>query len=138
MSASRIDETKAFVPIRLAVLTVSDTRTRENDTSGDTLVERLTSAGHVLADRALLRDTGAHIAHSPSSNLFLGSGLFDWQAAIDSGHRVSIASDVGGGTSLSLLRTLPQREFQSGAYELLKCGLIGDRALFGRVVSLIA
>ncbi len=57
-------------------------------------------------DRALLRDTGAHIAHSPSSNLFLGSGLFDWQAAIDSGHRVSIASDVGGGTSLSLLRTL--------------------------------
>jgi molybdenum cofactor biosynthesis protein B len=56
MSASRIDETKAFVPIRIAVLTVSDTRTRENDTSGDTLVERLTSAGHVLADRALLRD----------------------------------------------------------------------------------
>ena len=57
-------------------------------------------------DRALLRETGAHIAHSPSSNLFLGSGLFDWQAAIDSGHGVSIASDVGGGTSLSLLRTL--------------------------------
>ena len=59
-------------------------------------------------DRALLRDTGAHVAHCPSSNLFLGSGLFDWQAAIDSGHRVSIASDVGGGTSLSLLRTLAE------------------------------
>ena len=57
-------------------------------------------------DRALLRETGAHIAHSPSSNLFLGSGLFDWQGAIDSGHGVSVASDVGGGTSLSLLRTL--------------------------------
>ncbi len=57
-------------------------------------------------DRALLRDTGAHIAHSPSSNLFLGSGLFDWQAAVDSGHRVSVASDVGGGTSLNMLRTL--------------------------------
>ena len=56
-------------------------------------------------DRALLRDTGAHIAHSPSSNLFLGSGLFDWQAAIDTGHGVSLASDVGGGTSLCLLRT---------------------------------
>jgi guanine deaminase len=56
-------------------------------------------------DRALLRETGAHIAHSPSSNLFLGSGLFDWQAAIDAGHRVSIASDVGGGTSLCQLRT---------------------------------
>jgi len=56
MSASRIDESKAFIPIRIAVLTVSDTRTRENDTSGDTLVERLTTAGHTLADRALLRD----------------------------------------------------------------------------------
>jgi molybdenum cofactor biosynthesis protein B len=56
MSASRIDETKPFHPIRIAVLTVSDTRTAENDTSGDTLVERLTGAGHVLADRALLRD----------------------------------------------------------------------------------
>ncbi len=59
-------------------------------------------------DRALLRETGAHIAHSPSSNLFLGSGLFDWQAARDAGHRVSIASDVGGGTSLSMLRTLAE------------------------------
>jgi molybdopterin adenylyltransferase len=56
MSASRIDETKNFVPVRIAVLTVSDTRTRENDTSGDTLVERLTAAGHTLADRALERD----------------------------------------------------------------------------------
>jgi len=57
-------------------------------------------------DRTLLRDTGAQIAHSPSSNLFLGSGLFDWAAAERAGVRVSVASDVGGGTSLSLLRTL--------------------------------
>jgi guanine deaminase len=57
-------------------------------------------------DRALLQDTGAHIAHSPTSNLFLGSGLFDWQAAIDSGHHVSVATDVGGGTSLCMLPTL--------------------------------
>ncbi len=59
-------------------------------------------------DRALLRDTGAQIAFCPSSNLFLGSGLFDWQAAIDTGHRVSMATDVGGGTSLSMLRTLAE------------------------------
>ena len=75
------------------------------------LIERAVLAHGIWLDahdRALLRDTGAHIAHSPSSNLFLGSGLFDWQAAIDSGHRVSIASDVGGGTSLSLLRTLAE------------------------------
>ena len=57
-------------------------------------------------DRALLRDSGAQIAHSPSSNLFLGSGLFDWRAAFDAGVAVSIASDVGGGTSLSMIRTM--------------------------------
>jgi molybdenum cofactor biosynthesis protein B len=62
MSASRIDETKPFHPVRIAVMTVSDTRTAENDTSGDTLVERLTGAGHVLADRALLRDDRDEIA----------------------------------------------------------------------------
>ena len=56
-------------------------------------------------DRALLRERGAQIAFCPSSNLFLGSGLFDWPAAIEAGHRVSLATDVGGGTSLSMLRT---------------------------------
>ncbi len=59
-------------------------------------------------DRALLRDSGAQIAFCPSSNLFLGSGLFDWQGAVDAGHRVSLASDVGGGTSLSMTRTLAE------------------------------
>jgi guanine deaminase len=58
------------------------------------------------ADRALLADSGAQIAHSPSSNLFLGSGLFDWQAMADAKAHVSLASDVGGGTSLSMLRTM--------------------------------
>ena len=57
-------------------------------------------------DRAALRDSGAHIAHSPSSNLFLGSGLFDWRAAVAAGAGVSLASDVGGGTSLSMVRTM--------------------------------
>jgi len=51
-----IDESREFTPVRIAILTVSDTRTLENDTSGDILVQRLQDAGHVLADRALLRD----------------------------------------------------------------------------------
>jgi guanine deaminase len=58
------------------------------------------------ADRAVLHDSGAQIAHSPSSNLFLGSGLFGWRAAEQAGAAVSLASDVGGGTSLSMLRTM--------------------------------
>ncbi|MEP7302562.1 MAG: guanine deaminase [Caldimonas sp.] len=58
------------------------------------------------ADRAALAAAGAQIAHSPSSNLFLGSGLFGWRAAEQAGVNVSLASDVGGGTSLSMLRNM--------------------------------
>jgi guanine deaminase len=60
------------------------------------------------ADRAAIRESGAQIAHSPSSNLFLGSGLFDWRAAEDAGANVSLASDVGGGTSLSMIRNMAE------------------------------
>jgi molybdenum cofactor biosynthesis protein B len=58
---SRIDETLPFHPVRIAVLTVSDTRTPETDRSGDTLAERLTGAGHVLADRGIVPDDRAGI-----------------------------------------------------------------------------
>ena len=51
-----IDETRDFLPVCIAVLTVSDTRGPANDKSGDTLVERLTTAGHTLAARAIERD----------------------------------------------------------------------------------
>ena len=57
-------------------------------------------------DRALLAARGAQIAHSPTSNLFLGSGLIDWVGLRKAGVAVSLASDVGGGTSLCLLRNL--------------------------------
>ena len=52
---------RGFVPVRIAVLTVSDTRGPAEDRSGDTLVERLTAAGHVLADRAIVRDEAGEI-----------------------------------------------------------------------------
>jgi molybdenum cofactor biosynthesis protein B len=51
-----IDEGAAFIPVRIAVLTVSDTRSLAEDRSGDTLVERLTRAGHILAARTILKD----------------------------------------------------------------------------------
>jgi molybdenum cofactor biosynthesis protein B len=53
---SRLDESRRFVPVRIAVLTVSDTRDASNDTSGDTLAARIAVAGHVVADRAIDRD----------------------------------------------------------------------------------
>ena len=51
-----IDESREFVAVNIAVLTVSDSRTLEDDKSGDILVERLTGAGHNLADRAIVTD----------------------------------------------------------------------------------
>ncbi|MDQ2091709.1 molybdenum cofactor biosynthesis protein B [Marimonas arenosa] len=53
---SRIDDSKQFIPVRIAVLTVSDTREMADDRSGDTLVARIEAAGHVLADRKIVRD----------------------------------------------------------------------------------
>jgi len=53
---SRIDESRDFIPVRIAVLTVSDSRSPEDDRSGDTLAGRLTEAGHILADRAIVTD----------------------------------------------------------------------------------
>ncbi len=65
-------------------------------------------------DRALMADKGGAAAFCPTSNLFLGSGLFDLQSMSDAGIGVGLATDVGGGTSLSLLRTM------SEAYKVLR------------------
>ncbi|UWQ50463.1 molybdenum cofactor biosynthesis protein B [Leisingera caerulea] len=59
---SRIDENIDFIPVRIAVLTVSDTRKLEDDRSGQVLVDRLGEAGHVLAARKILPDERAEIA----------------------------------------------------------------------------
>jgi len=59
---SRIDENREFIPVRIAILTVSDTRGLDDDRSGDTLVARLEEAGHTLADRQITRDDRSTIA----------------------------------------------------------------------------
>ena len=64
MAPLRIDETKPFLPVRIAVLTVSDTRDASNDKSGDTLTERIKAAGHVLAARAIVRDDVGQIVRT--------------------------------------------------------------------------
>ena len=64
-------------------------------------------------DRALMAEKGGAGAFCPTSNLFLGSGMFDLHSMVDSGIRIGLATDVGGGTSMSLLRTM------SEAYKML-------------------
>ena len=83
---STIDDSREFIPVRIAILTVSDTRGPEDDRSGDVLVARLEGAGHHLAARTILRDDRAAIA----------AQLRDWCA--DEGIDVVIST---GGTGLT-------------------------------------
>ncbi len=59
---SGIDESREFIPVRIAILTVSDTRSLADDRSGDTLAARVEAAGHVLADRQIVTDDRPEIA----------------------------------------------------------------------------
>ena len=74
------------------------------------LMRRRAMYGHCIwldeDDWRRMADTGSAIAVCPTSNLFLGSGLFDFDAAQAAGAMVSLASDVGGGTSFSMLATM--------------------------------
>lgn len=68
--------------------------------------------GHAIhlsaRERARLAETGTVAVHCPTSNLFLGSGLFDLFGLEDAGVRTAVATDIGGGTSWSMLRTLDE------------------------------
>ncbi len=78
-------------------------------------------------DRTLMAEKRGAAAFCPTSNLFLGSGLFDLQSMSDAGIRVGLATDVGGGTSLSMLQTMDE------AYKVLHLrgqSLPASRALY--------
>ncbi|WP_319544938.1 guanine deaminase [Ruegeria conchae] len=72
--------------------------------------------GHVIhledRERDRLREVDAALIHCPTSNTFIGSGLFDMNGLIREGHRVGLATDTGGGSSFSMLRTM------AAAYEI--------------------
>lgn len=78
---SRIDDTREFIPVRIAVLTVSDTRSLADDRSGDTLVARIEAAGHHLAardivtdDREIIADTLRHWIADPEVDVIVSTG----------------------------------------------------------------
>ncbi len=81
MIMNRIDEARPFIALSIAVLTVSDTRSLDDDKSGRTLAERLTEAGHRLAARAIVTDDRAEIAaqvqafaNEPSIDIVITTG----------------------------------------------------------------
>jgi len=76
--------------------------------------------GHAIhltdRERARLSEVGAALVHCPTSNAFIGSGLFDLAGLKGAGHRVGLATDIGGGSSFSMLRTM------AAAYEIAQLG----------------
>ena len=77
----RLDETRPFIPVSIAVLTVSDTRDLSTDKSGDTLVELITQSGHKVADRTIVKDDIAQIQDTvkgwianPDINVVISTG----------------------------------------------------------------
>ncbi len=90
MSGARIDETIPFQPLRIAVLTVSDTRDLHTDRSGKVLADRLESAGHILVERVVVTDDRHLIAHQLRH--WVNSGTVD--VALTTGGTGVTARDV--------------------------------------------
>jgi len=101
-----IDETKQFKPINIAILTVSDTRTPDTDTSGDILAERVTGAGHTLAARTIIKDDAdvlaAHLEQwidDPQIDAIIstgGTGLTGRDVTSEALSRIKEARDIPG------------------------------------------
>lgn len=127
-----IDDSKEFVPVRIAVLTVSDTRSLADDRSGQTLVDRIAAAGHILADRRILPDERSEIADQ----------LRAWCA--DPGVDVVIST---GGTGLTgrdvtveAHRDVYEKEIEAFAtvFTIVSMGKIGTSAVQSRATGGVA
>jgi molybdenum cofactor biosynthesis protein B len=129
---ARIDESRAFVAVNIAVLTVSDTRTAADDTSGEALAARVMAAGHRLADRAIERDDADVIERR----------LRDWIAApeidvvISSGGTGITGRDV---TPEAFERVMEKRiEGFGELFRMLSYAKIGSSTMQSRAVGAVA
>jgi len=127
-----IDETIAFVPVRIALLTVSDTRTLENDTSGDTLAKRIEEAGHVLAARTLLRDDVEKIIRQ----------LTEWidEARIDCIISTGGTGLTGRDVTVEAMKPLFDKEIDgfSALFHQISCEKIGTSTIQSRACGGVA
>ncbi len=124
-----IDETRTFRPLAIAVLTVSDTRTPETDTSGQLLADRLTAAGHTLAARALVKDEVAEIRRQVES--WIADPKID--AVITTGGTGLTGRDV----TPEALRPLFEKEIDgfSAVFHQLSYGTVGTSTMASRACA---
>jgi molybdenum cofactor biosynthesis protein B len=128
----RIDEAKRFVPVRIAVLTVSDTRTKEDDKSGDTLAERIVGAGHELMGRAIVKDEVQAIRDHVRSWI----DDSDVDVVISTGGTGLTGRDV----TVEAMRALFEKEIDgfSTIFHLVSYGTIGTSTIQSRACAGVA
>ena len=123
---------REFIPIRIAVLTVSDTRTLADDRSGDTLVARITAAGHTLAARDIVRDDRAGIA----------AKLREWTADAQIDVIISTGGTglTGRDVTVEAHRDVYEKEIDafSTLFTMISVGKIGTSAVQSRACGGVA
>jgi molybdopterin adenylyltransferase len=128
----RFDDKRDFLPVRFAVLTVSDTREASDDRSGDTLAERIEGAGHQLAARALVRDERAAIA----------AQLRDWIAdpGIDAVLSTGGTGLTGRDVTVEAHRDVYEKEIDAFAilFTMVSAAKIGTSAVQSRACAGVA
>jgi molybdenum cofactor biosynthesis protein B len=129
---SRLDETRPFVPVRIAVLTISNSRTLETDTSGQTLADRIAAAGHALSARKLVADDVRAIRHC----------LRDW---LDRGDIDVVVTTGGTGVTghdvtIEAVRPLFEKEIDgfSTVFHMISFPKVGTSTLQSRATAGVA
>lgn len=127
-----IDESRVFKPITIAILTVSDTRTPETDTSGDLLADRVTGAGHVLGPRAIVPDDADLLAaqfdawiDDPAIDVVIstgGTGLTGRDVTPEALARIEGARDIPGFGEL--FRWLSFRSIGTSTVQSRACAVV--------------
>ena len=129
---SRIDESKDFIPVRIALLTVSDTRDLMQDRSGDVLAGRVGAAGHALADRMVVRDERDQIADQ----------LREWIADPDIDVVISTGGTglTGRDVTVEAHRDVYEKEIDAfgTVFTMISMGKIGTSAVQSRATGGVA
>jgi molybdenum cofactor biosynthesis protein B len=129
---SSTENSRSFIPVRIAVLTISDTRTAETDKSGDVLAERLAAAGHKLAARAIVKDDIEAIRTWVSGWL----GRDDIDVVISTGGTGLTGRDI----TVEAMRGLFEKEIEgfSVAFHMISFKKIGTSTVQSRATAGVA
>jgi molybdenum cofactor biosynthesis protein B len=129
---SRIDETQPFVPVRIAVLTISDTRTLQTDTSGQTLADRIAEAGHALSARKIVKDDIRAIRHC----------MRDWLDRADIDVIISTGGTglTGNDVTVEAMRALFDKEIEgfSSIFHMMSFQKVGTSTIQSRATAGVA